>query len=233
MRTIIVLTVVMMMVILLTPEAQERMTAIVRVPTTTATATLAPTETMIPTATATETMVPTATATETMIPTATATETVVPTDTPVPTETIPPTKTRVPTETPVPTATVDRISACKKELAPFIQKATQMRKDAGVLANVMAYYVQEIYLPGTSEGAVNEVFAGLNGMRVPTCADQPTEIAYYLKLMRDTMIPAFVEMRVEIAFGSPSAASRRVVYDWVVEVVEFDKEIGRLLAQMP
>jgi hypothetical protein len=125
------------------------------------------------------------------------------------------------------------VAACKKELAPFIQKATQMRKDAGVLANVMAYYVQEIYLPGTSKGAVNEVFAGLNSVRVPTCADQPTEIVYYLKLMRDTMLPAFVEMEVEIAFGSPSAASRRLVYDWVVEVVEFDTEIGKLLAQLP
>jgi hypothetical protein len=92
--------------------------------------------------------------------------------------------------------------------------------------------VQEIYIPGTSEGAVNEVFAGLNSLRAPTCADQPTEIVYYLKLMRDTMLPAFVEMRVEIAFGEPSTASRRLVYDWVVEVVEFDTEIGKLLAQM-
>jgi hypothetical protein len=68
----------------------------------------------------------------------------------------------------------------------------------------------------------------LNGISVPTCADQPTEIVYSLGLIRDTMFPAYIEMEM----GGATSASRSDVGRWRDEVNGLLKDVERLMGQI-
>ena len=163
--------------------------------------------------------------------------TVAPTKVPptaIPTERPPtavPTKrpaTAVPTKRPptaIPTKAVD---ACKPQLAKFVSSVSKMVSVSSSLLNNMSSYADYGSKTSFSSSFVERTFSGLNGISVPTCADQPTEIVYSLGLIRDTMFPAYIEMEM----GGATSASRSDVGRWRDEVNGLLNDVERLMGQI-
>ena len=136
--------------------------------------------------------------------------------------------TAVPTKRPptaIPTKAVD---ACKPQLARFVSSVSKMVSVSSSLLNNMSSYADYGSKTSFSSSFVERTFSGLNGISVPTCADQPTEIVYSLGLIRDTMFPAYIEMEM----GGGSSASRADVGRWRDEVNGLLNDVERLMGQI-
>ncbi len=162
-------------------------------------------------------------------PTATQPEpTAVPTQlapTAVPTK-IPP--TTMPTKRPptaIPTKAVD---SCKPQLAAYVSSVSKMVTVSHSLLNNMSQYADYGLKSSFSSSFVERTFSGLNGIPVPTCADQPMEITYSLGVIRDTMLPAYIEMEM----GGATSASRSDVERWRDEVNELLNDVDRMMGEI-
>ena len=99
---------------------------------------------------------------------------------------------------------------------------------AGSLANNMSQYADYGLKSSFSTSFVERTFAGLNSISVPSCADQPTEIVYNLGLIRDTMLPAYIEMDM----GGGTSSSRSDVGRWRDKVEGLLRDVNRLMGQI-
>ena len=171
---------------------------------------------------------PTATIT---LPTAAPTKvppTAIPTKRP---PTVVPTKrpaTAVPTKRPPTTVPTKAVDSCKPQLATFVSSVSKMVSVSSSLLNNMSRYADYGSKTSFSSSFVERTFAGLDGIRVPNCADQPTEIVYSLGLIRDTMFPAYIEMEM----GGATSASRADVGRWRDEVNGLLRDVNRLMGQI-
>ena len=127
--------------------------------------------------------------------------------------------------TAIPTKAVD---ACKPQLARFVSSVSKMVSVSSSLLNNMSSYADYGSKTSFSSSFVERTFSGLNGISVPTCADQPTEIVYSLGLIRDTMFPAYIEMEM----GGAMSASRSDVGRWRDEVNGLLNDVKRLMGQI-
>lgn len=192
--------------------------------TASATASTVPSQTHTPSATT----VPT----ETPIPSTTTvpTETPIPTATTVPTVTTPPTATAKPSKTPRPTATV-KVS-CAAQAAPFKARVLAVRKAYRPLVDKVYSYTLELVDASFDEARVTAAFAGIDSIDVPACVDA-SEILYSFGLLRDTLLTAFIEMRIESNGRYPSEESFVRVRSWHEEIKTFERNIDELITTIP
>ena len=181
-----------------------------------------------PAATATAT----ASATASAVPSQTHTPsaTTVPTETPIPSATSVPTATIRPSRTPRPTATV-KVS-CAAQAAPFKSRVLAVRKAYRPLVDKVYSYTLELVDANFDEARVTAAFAGIDTIEVPACADVG-EILYYFRLLRDTLWPAFIEMRIESNGRYPSEESFARVRSWHEEIKSFERNIDDLITTIP
>ena len=181
-----------------------------------------------PAATATAT----ASATASAVPSQTHTPsaTTVPTETPLPSATTVPTATIRPSKTPRPTATV-KVS-CAAQAAPFKARVLAVRKAYRPLVDKVYSYTLELVDANFDEARVTAAFAGIDTIEVPACADVG-EILYYFRLLRDTLWPAFIEMKIESNGRYPSEESFARVRSWHEEIKTFERNIDELITTIP
>jgi hypothetical protein len=174
----------------------------------------------------------TASATASAVPTQTHTPsaTTVPTETPIPSATSVPTATIRPSRTPRPTATV-KVS-CAAQAAPFKARVLAVRKAYRPLVDKVYSYTLELVDANFDEARVTAAFAGIETIEVPACADVG-EILYYFRLLRDTLWPAFIEMRIESNGRYPSEESFARVRSWHEEIKSFERNIDELITTIP
>ena len=174
----------------------------------------------------------TASATASAVPTQTHTPsaTTVPTETPIPSATSVPTATIRPSRTPRPTATV-KVS-CAAQAAPFKARVLAVRKAYRPLVDKVYSYTLELVDANFDEARVTAAFAGIDTIEVPACADVG-EILYYFRLLRDTLWPAFIEMRIESNGRYPSEESFARVRSWHEEIKSFERNIDDLITTIP
>lgn len=184
------------------------------------------------------TATPVATSTYTAVPSPTEipTMTAVPSETTVPTETTPPTATTVPSKTPKPSKTprptaTEKVT-CSTQAAPFKARVLAVRKAYRPLVDKVYNYTIELVDASYDEGRVSSAFAGIDSIEVPACADVG-EILYYFRLLRDTLEPAFIEMRIESNGHYPSADSFERVRGWHEEIKGFERNIDALIKTIP
>ncbi len=187
-------------------------------PPATATATASATASAVPS--------PTHTPTATTVPT----ETPIPSATTVPTATKPPTATAKPSKTPRPTATV-KVS-CAAQAAPFKARVLAVRKAYRPLVDKVYSYTLELVDANFDEARVTAAFAGIDTIEVPACADVG-EILYYFRLLRDTLWPAFIEMKIASNGRYPSEESFARVRSWHEEIKSFERNIDELITTIP
>ena len=162
-----------------------------------------------------------------------------------PTETPPPPTVRATvqdtpraTTTPVASATSvtttdSRADACVAAVDAFVPPVTTLFRAAQAQVSILEAYVQRTTVADVDQAQVEALFADLPTIPVPTCVDEAPEIINYLGLMRDTLYPAFVEMKVELAMGNPDAQSYARVQGWLDELRTFEREIDARLAALP
>jgi hypothetical protein len=174
----------------------------------------------------------TASATASAVPSQTHTPsaTTVPTETPIPSATSVPTATIRPSRTPRPTATV-KVS-CAAQAAPFKSRVLAVRKAYRPLVDKVYSYTLELVDANFDEARVTAAFAGIDTIEVPACADVG-EILYYFRLLRDTLWPAFIEMRIESNGRYPSEESFARVRSWHEEIKSFERNIDELITTIP
>jgi hypothetical protein len=174
----------------------------------------------------------TASATASAVPSQTHTPsaTTVPTETPIPSATSVPTATIRPSRTPRPTATV-KVS-CAAQAAPFKARVLAVRKAYRPLVDKVYSYTLELVDANFDEARVTAAFAGIDTIEVPACADVG-EILYYFRLLRDTLWPAFIEMRIESNGRYPSEESFARVRSWHEEIKSFERNIDDLITTIP
>jgi hypothetical protein len=174
----------------------------------------------------------TASATASAVPSQTHTPsaTTVPTETPIPSATSVPTATIRPSRTPRPTATV-KVS-CAAQAAPFKSRVLAVRKAYRPLVDKVYSYTLELVDANFDEARVTAAFAGIDTIEVPACADVG-EILYYFRLLRDTLWPAFIEMRIESNGRYPSEESFARVRSWHEEIKSFERNIDDLITTIP
>lgn len=174
----------------------------------------------------------TASATASAVPSQTHTPsaTTVPTETPIPSATSVPTATIRPSRTPRPTATV-KVS-CAAQAAPFKARVLAVRKAYRPLVDKVYSYTLELVDANFDEARVTAAFAGIDTIEVPACADVG-EILYYFRLLRDTLWPAFIEMRIESNGRYPSEESFARVRGWHEEIKSFERNIDDLITTIP
>ena len=187
-------------------------------PPATATATASATASAVPS--------PTHTPTASTVPT----ETSIPSATTVPTATKPPTATAKPSKTPRPTATV-KVS-CAAQAAPFKARVLAVRKAYRPLVDKVYSYTLELVDANFDEARVTAAFAGIDTIEVPACADVG-EILYYFRLLRDTLWPAFIEMKIASNGRYPSEESFARVRSWHEEIKGFERNIDELITTIP
>ena len=174
----------------------------------------------------------TASATASAVPSQTHTPsaTTVPTETPIPSATTVPEATIRPSRTPRPTATV-KVS-CAAQAAPFKSRVLAVRKAYRPLVDKVYSYTLELVDANFDEARVTAAFAGIDTIEVPACADVG-EILYYFRLLRDTLWPAFIEMRIESNGRYPSEESFARVRSWHEEIKTFERNIDELITTIP
>lgn len=174
----------------------------------------------------------TASATASAVPSQTHTPsaTTVPTETPLPSATTVPTATIRPSKTPRPTATV-KVS-CAAQAAPFKARVLAVRKAYRPLVDKVYSYTLELVDANFDEARVTAAFAGIDTIEVPACADVG-EILYYFRLLRDTLWPAFIEMKIESNGRYPSEESFARVRSWHEEIKTFERNIDELITTIP
>jgi len=174
----------------------------------------------------------TASATASAVPSQTHTPsaTTVPTETPIPSATTVPEATIRPSRTPRPTATV-KVS-CAAQAAPFKSRVLAVRKAYRPLVDKVYSYTLELVDANFDEARVTAAFAGIDTIEVPACADVG-EILYYFRLLRDTLWPAFIEMRIESNGRYPSEESFARVRSWHEEIKSFERNIDDLITTIP
>lgn len=174
----------------------------------------------------------TASATASAVPSQTHTPsaTTVPTETPIPSATTVPEATIRPSRTPRPTATV-KVS-CAAQAAPFKSRVLAVRKAYRPLVDKVYSYTLELVDANFDEARVTAAFAGIDTIEVPACAGVG-EILYYFRLLRDTLWPAFIEMRIESNGRYPSEESFARVRSWHEEIKSFERNIDDLITTIP
>jgi hypothetical protein len=184
------------------------------------------------TATATASAIASTVPSQTHTPSATTvpTETPIPSATSVPTATIPPTATAKPSQTPRPTATV-KVS-CATQAAPFKARVLAVRKAYRPLVDKVYNYTQELVDASFDEARVTTAFAGIDSIDVPACVDA-SEILYSFGLLRDTLMTAFIEMRIESNGQYPSEESFARVRSWHEEIKGFERDIDANIKKIP
>ena len=185
-----------------------------------------------PTSTATASATASAVPSQTHTPSATTvpTETPIPSATTVPTATTPPTATAKPSKTPRPTATV-KVS-CATQAAPFKARVLAVRKAYRPLVDKVYNYTQELVDASFDEARVTAAFAGIDTINVPACVDA-SEILYSFGLLRDTLLTAFIEMRIESNGQYPSEESFARVRSWHEEIKGFESDIDANIKKIP
>ena len=179
---------------------------------------------------ATATATASATASAVPSPTHTPTASTIPTETPIPSATTVPTATIRPSRTPRPTATV-KVS-CAAQAAPFKARVLAVRKAYRPLVDKVYSYTLELVDANFDEARVTAAFAGIDTIEVPACADVG-EILYYFRLLRDTLWPAFIEMKIESNGRYPSEESFARVRSWHEEIKTFERNIDELITTIP
>jgi hypothetical protein len=124
------------------------------------------------------------------------------------------------------------VGACKKEVAAFKAQVLAVRKAYQPLVDDVYNYSIELVSSDYDEAEVTSAFAGIDAIKVPSCVDAG-EILYYFRLLRDTLEPAYVEMRIESALQYPSQDSFELVAGWYNEMSGFEKNIDALIATLP
>jgi hypothetical protein len=117
-------------------------------------------------------------------------------------------------------------------VATFKAKILAVRKAYRPLVDHVYNYSIELIDGGYDEADVTSAFAGIDAIVVPSCVDAG-EILYYFRLLRDTLGPAYVEMRMESALQYPSQDSFELVAGWYNEMSSFEKNIDALIATLP
>ena len=143
-----------------------------------------------------------------------------------------PSKTPIPTKTSMPTMAVTLTTKCNTELAAFKAQILAVRKAYRPLVEDVYNYSVELLARDYDEADVDSAFAGIDAIAVPSCVDAG-EILYYFRLLRDTLGPAYVEMRIESALQYPSQDSFELVAGWYYEMSGFEKNIDALIATLP
>ena len=143
-----------------------------------------------------------------------------------------PSKTPIPTKTSMPTMAVTLTTKCNTELAAFKAQILAVRKAYRPLVEDVYNYSVELLARDYDEADVDSAFAGIDAIAVPSCVDAG-EILYYFRLLRDTLGPAYVEMRMESALQYPSQDSFELVAGWYQEIEGFEKDIDALIATLP
>ena len=143
-----------------------------------------------------------------------------------------PSKTPIPTKTSMPTMAVTLTTKCNTELAAFKTQILAVRKAYRPLVEDVYNYSVELLANDYDEDEVTSAFAGIDAIVVPSCVDAG-EILYYFRLLRDTLGPAYVEMRMESALQYPSQDSFELVAGWYYEMSSFEKNIDALIATLP
>lgn len=119
-------------------------------------------------------------------------------------------------------------SGCKSEVEAFVGQVEQMVMVSHTLTTNMSQYADYGLESNFAKADIEQAFTGLSDIPVPICADQPTEIVYNLVLIRDTMLPAYIEM----AMGGGTDASRADVRRWRDEVEGLLSDVDRLMGQI-
>lgn len=94
-------------------------------------------------------------------------------------------------------------------------------------------YVNQQPVANLDPYVIDVAYQTFDKVTAPTCIDEPTEILYNLRLMFNTLKPAFVEAKVELASGNPDAASYALVRGWIDELRRFDRDLAALYASVP
>ena len=163
-------------------------------------------------------------------PTPTSPATTVPTATLVPSPAPAATVTPLPLPTDVPTATT--AVSCAVEAAPFKARVLAVRSAYRPLVDQVYRYTLELVDADFDATRVDRAFADIESIPVPSCVDVG-EIIYYFRLLRDTLSPAYIEMKIESNGRYPSAESFARVAGWYAEIVSFEQQIDAILATIP
>lgn len=122
--------------------------------------------------------------------------------------------------------------SCQKEVAAFKLRVLAVRKAYRPLVDDVYNYSIELLANDYDEADVDSAFAGIDTIEVPRCVDAG-EILYYFRLLRDTLWPAHIEMRIESALQYPSQDSFALVAGWYQEIEGFERDINALIATLP
>lgn len=126
-----------------------------------------------------------------------------------------------------------RADACAAAVDAFIPLGTALFRAAQEQVILLDAYVQRTAVADVDQSQVETLFADLPTIPAPTCVDEAPEIINYLGLMRDTLYPAFVEIKVELVTGNPDAQSYARVHGWIGVLRTFEREINTRLAALP
>jgi len=124
-------------------------------------------------------------------------------------------------------------TTCKNDVTAFTPQIQAIFEGAQAQTDILEAYVQKASITGVDPTQVDTLFEQLAQINAPLCINEPLEIVSYLGLMRDTLRPGFVELKVELAHGNPDSQSYARVRSWVGELHGFEQEITSRIKSMP
>ena len=122
---------------------------------------------------------------------------------------------------------------CENDVTVFTRQIQAIFEGAQAQTDILEAYVQKASITGVDPTQVDALFEQLAQIKAPLCINEPLEIVSYLGLMRDTLRPGFVEVKVELAYGNPDSQSYARVRSWVSELHGFEQEITSRIKSMP
>ena len=123
--------------------------------------------------------------------------------------------------------------ACVSAIDTFTAQVEPLYQTAQTHVDTLEAYVQRAPLSGVDPVQIDTLFASLETIDAPLCIDEPLEMIDRLRLMRDTLRPGFVELKVELAYGNPDAASYARVQGWIDELQRFESDLNARFTSMP
>lgn len=124
-------------------------------------------------------------------------------------------------------------ATCENDITAFTLQIQKIFEGAQAQTDILEAYVQKTSITRVDPTQVDALFEQLALINAPLCIDEPLEIVSYLGLMRDTLRPGFVELKVELANGNPDNQSYARVSSWISELHGFEKEITSRIKSMP
>jgi hypothetical protein len=124
-------------------------------------------------------------------------------------------------------------ATCENDVTAFTPQIQEIFEGAQAQTDILEAYVAKASITGVDPTQVDALFEQLAQINAPLCINEPLEIVSYLGLMRDTLRPGFVEIKVELGYGNPDSESYARVRSWVGELHGFEQEITSRIKSIP